>query len=88
VNNCLFLQEKGTNPLHVAAKFGQAAQCELLVVYGADLLALDSKGLSALDLANANKHSVIAERLLEAMYEVTDRISFFIFGKKPDHSVN
>jgi G protein-coupled receptor kinase interactor 2 len=88
VNNCLFLQEKGTNPLHVAAKFGQAAQCELLIVYGADLLALDSKGLSALDLANANKHSVIAERLLEAMYEVTDRISFFIFGKKPDHSVN
>jgi G protein-coupled receptor kinase interactor 2 len=80
-------EEKGTSPLHVAAKFGQPAQCELLIVYGADLLALDAKGLSAMDLANANKHAAIAERLLEAMYEVTDRISFFICGKKPDHSV-
>lgn len=28
----------------------------------------------------------IADRLIEAMYEVTDRLTYFLTGKKPDHS--
>lgn len=80
------LQEKGSTPLHVASKSGQASQIELLIVYGANILAKDSVGNTAYDLAKLNKHTTIAERLLEATYEVTDRLSFFLTGKKPDHS--
>lgn len=72
--------------MHVAAKSGQASQIELLIVFGADIMAKDSLGNTAYDLAKMNKHTAIAERLLEATYEVTDRISYFLTGKKPDHS--
>lgn len=40
----LFFQEKNCCPLHVAAKAGQAAQVELLMVYGADPGAFDGQG--------------------------------------------
>lgn len=80
--------EKGsTNPLHNAAKFGQAAQIELLLVYGADINATDGAGNTAIDLAKQNQFTQIAERLAEASYEVTDRIIYFLCGRKPDHSV-
>lgn len=81
-----YLQEKGSTPLHVASKSGQASQIELLIVYGANIMAKDSAGNTAYDLAKLNKHTTIAERLLEATYEVTDRLSYFLTGKKPDHS--
>lgn len=82
-------EEKGsTTPLHVAAKFGQASQIELLIVYGADLHTLDGNGQSAIEIARVNKHSLIAERLVEAQYEVTDRIIYFLCGKRPDHLVS
>jgi G protein-coupled receptor kinase interactor 2 len=81
--------EKGsTMPLHVAAKFGQAAQVELLLVYGADINATDGNGNTAIDLAKQNQFGQIAERLAEASYEVTDRIIYFLCGRKPDHSVS
>lgn len=79
-------QEKGSTPLHVASKSGQASQIELLIVYGANIMAKDSASNTAYDLAKLNKHTIIAERLLEATYEVTDRLSHFLTGKKPDHS--
>lgn len=44
-------QEKGTTPLHVAAKAGQVLQAELLVVYGADPGALDINGRTPMDYA-------------------------------------
>ncbi|XP_054736680.1 ARF GTPase-activating protein Git [Anastrepha obliqua] len=81
-----FHDEKRSTPLHVAAKFGQASQIELLIVYGADINAIDGNGLTPLEVAKVNNHNVIAERLLDAMYEVTDRIIMFLGGKKPDHS--
>lgn len=48
---CLNLQEKGTTPLHVAAKAGQILQAELLVVYGADPGAPDINGRTPMDYA-------------------------------------
>ena len=45
------LQEKGTTPLHVAAKAGQILQAELLVVYGADPGAPDLHGRTPMDFA-------------------------------------
>lgn len=77
-----FHEDKGTTPLHVAVKSGQALQVELLIVYGADLLALDSQGRTPKDLS---KNRAITERLIEAMYEVTDKFCYFLTGKKPDH---
>lgn len=70
----------------MAAKSGQASQIELLIVYGAEITAKDSKGNTAYEIAKQNKHAAIADRLLEATYEVTDRLSHFLCGKKPDHS--
>lgn len=81
-------EEKGrTTPIHVASKFGQAAQVELLIVYGADLNVPDGNANSAIDLAKQNQYLQIAERLTESLYEVTDRIIYFLCGRKPDHSV-
>lgn len=47
----LNLQEKGTTPLHVAAKAGQILQAELLVVYGADPGAPDINERTPMDYA-------------------------------------
>ncbi|EAT38104.1 AAEL009958-PA [Aedes aegypti] len=79
-------EEKGSTPLHVAARSGQLSQMELLLVYGADINALDSQGNTPLGVAKSCKQTAIADRLIEAMYEVTDRLSYFLMGKKPDHS--
>lgn len=82
-----FHEEKQSTPLHVAAKFGQASQIELLIVYGGDVNAIDGNGLTPLEVAKANNHKTIAERLLDAMYDVTDRLILYLGGKKPDHTV-
>ncbi|XP_017106668.2 ARF GTPase-activating protein Git [Drosophila bipectinata] len=79
-------EDKLSTPLHMAAKFGQASQIEMLLIYGADVNALDGNGMTPLELARANNHNTIAERLLDAMYDVTDRIIMFLGGKKPDHA--
>ncbi|XP_059619975.1 ARF GTPase-activating protein Git isoform X1 [Phlebotomus argentipes] len=81
-----FHEEKGSTPLHVAAKFGQLSQVELLIIYGAEIKALDIGGHTAVDLARAEKHTQIVNRLVEAMYEVTDRICNFLCNRKPDHA--
>ena len=56
---CVFLspQEKGTTPLHVAAKAGQVLQAELLVVYGADPGAPDINGRTPMDYARYHIHA-------------------------------
>jgi G protein-coupled receptor kinase interactor 1 len=46
-----FPPEKGTTPLHVAAKAGQTLQAELLVVYGADPGSPDVNGRTPIDYA-------------------------------------
>ncbi|XP_062417031.1 ARF GTPase-activating protein GIT1 isoform X2 [Pungitius pungitius] len=80
-----FHPEKGTTPLHVAAKAGQILQAELLVVYGADPGAPDINGRTPMDYARQAGHVELAERLVECQYELTDRLAFYLCGRRPDH---
>nr|XP_040052401.1 ARF GTPase-activating protein GIT2a isoform X6 [Gasterosteus aculeatus aculeatus] len=80
-----FHPEKGNTPLHVAAKAGQVSQAELLTVYGADPGALDSNGKTPIDYAREAGHQDLADRLVEIQYELTDRLAFYLCGRKPDH---
>uniref|UniRef100_A0A096LX92 GIT ArfGAP 1 n=1 Tax=Poecilia formosa TaxID=48698 RepID=A0A096LX92_POEFO len=80
-----FHPEKGTTPLHVAAKAGQILQAELLVVYGADPGALDINRRTPMDYARQAGHVELAERLVECQYELTDRLAFYLCGRRPDH---
>ncbi|KAK7898652.1 hypothetical protein WMY93_019505 [Mugilogobius chulae] len=76
---------KGNTPLHIAAKAGQILQAELLSVYGADPGALDSCGKTPIDYARQAGHHELAERLVEIQYELTDRLTFYLCGRRPDH---
>ncbi|TRY56307.1 hypothetical protein DNTS_031849 [Danionella cerebrum] len=78
-------KEKGNTPLHVAAKAGQLLQAELLTVYGADPGAPDSSSMSPVDYARQAGHQELADRLVEIQYELTDRLAFYLCGRKPDH---
>ncbi|KAF7666298.1 hypothetical protein LDENG_00114070 [Lucifuga dentata] len=80
-----FHPEKGNTPLHIAAKAGQLLQAELLTVYGADPGALDSTGKTPIDYARQAGHQELAERLVEIQYELTDRLTFYLCGRRPDH---
>ncbi|XP_063983780.1 ARF GTPase-activating protein GIT2 [Diachasmimorpha longicaudata] len=80
-----FYKEKGTNPLHVAARAGQTLQVELLIANGGNPSLVDSSGHTPMDIARMSGHLELSERLVECMYEVTDRLTFFVCSKKPDH---
>ncbi|XP_048100399.1 ARF GTPase-activating protein GIT2a isoform X2 [Alosa alosa] len=80
-----FHPEKGNTPLHVAAKAGQVSQAELLTVYGADPGAPDTSGYTPIDYARQAGHHDLADRLVEIQYELTDRLAFYLCGRKPDH---
>ncbi|XP_014730536.1 PREDICTED: ARF GTPase-activating protein GIT2 isoform X2 [Sturnus vulgaris] len=80
-----FHPEKGNTPLHVAAKAGQTLQAELLAVYGADPGTQDSNGKTPVDYARQGGHHELAERLVEIQYELTDRLAFYLCGRKPEH---
>ncbi|KAM4719676.1 ARF GTPase-activating protein GIT2b isoform 1-T1 [Anableps anableps] len=80
-----FHPDKGNTPLHIAAKAGQILQAELLAVYGADPGALDSSGKTPIDYARQAGHQELAERLVEIQYELTDRLTFYLCGRRPDH---
>ncbi|XP_037672575.1 ARF GTPase-activating protein GIT2 isoform X7 [Choloepus didactylus] len=80
-----FHPEKGNTPLHVASKAGQILQAELLSVYGADPGTQDSSGKTPVDYARQGGHHELAERLVEIQYELTDRLAFYLCGRKPDH---
>ncbi|XP_045880070.1 ARF GTPase-activating protein GIT2 isoform X8 [Meles meles] len=78
-------KEKGNTPLHVASKAGQILQAELLAVYGADPGTQDSSGKTPVDYARQGGHHELAERLVEIQYELTDRLAFYLCGRRPDH---
>ena len=57
--------EKGTAPLHVAAKAGQILQIEVLVVYGSDPGGSDVNGDSVVDYArNAGVYTYAYSHIL------------------------
>lgn len=80
-----FHPEKGNTPLHIAAKAGQVSQAELLCVYGADPGAPDSNSKTPIHYARQAGHQDLADRLVEIQYELTDRLAFYLCGRKPDH---
>uniref|UniRef100_A0A8C2FNJ2 G protein-coupled receptor kinase interacting ArfGAP 2a n=1 Tax=Cyprinus carpio TaxID=7962 RepID=A0A8C2FNJ2_CYPCA len=81
-----FHPEKGNTPLHIAAKAGQVCQAELLCVYGADPGAPDSNGKTPIHYARQAGHQDLADRLVEIQYELTDRLAFYLCGRKPGES--
>ncbi|XP_033212377.1 ARF GTPase-activating protein GIT1 isoform X3 [Belonocnema kinseyi] len=80
-----FYKEKGTTPLHVAARAGQSLQIELLITNGGNPSIVDSSGHSPSEVAKMAGHLELSDRLIEYMYEVTDKLSFFLCGQKPNH---
>ncbi|XP_057320992.1 ARF GTPase-activating protein GIT1 [Microplitis mediator] len=80
-----FYKEKGTTPLHVAARAGQALELELLIANGGNPNLVDSNGHTPAEIARITGHLDLAERLIECMYQVTDRLTYFICSRKPDH---
>uniref|UniRef100_A0A8C8JKG4 Arf-GAP domain-containing protein n=1 Tax=Oncorhynchus tshawytscha TaxID=74940 RepID=A0A8C8JKG4_ONCTS len=80
-----FHPEKGNTPLHVAAKAGQVFQAELLTVYGADPGAPDTSAKTPIDYARQAGYHDLADRLVEIQYELTDRLAFYLCGRKFDH---
>uniref|UniRef100_A0A8C7RVG1 G protein-coupled receptor kinase interacting ArfGAP 2a n=1 Tax=Oncorhynchus mykiss TaxID=8022 RepID=A0A8C7RVG1_ONCMY len=78
-----FDPEKGNTPLHVAAKAGQVSQAELLTVYGADPGAPDSNAKTPINYARQAGYHDLADRLVEIQYELTDRLAFYLCGRKP-----
>ncbi|XP_013416586.1 ARF GTPase-activating protein GIT2 isoform X2 [Lingula anatina] len=82
-----FHQERGNCPIHVAAQSGQATQVELVVIYGADPGAVDSGGKTAADYAKAEGYTDLSNRIVELQYELTDRLAYYLCGRKPDHKM-
>ncbi|CAD6205661.1 GSCOCG00009954001-RA-CDS [Cotesia congregata] len=80
-----FYKEKGTTPLHVAARAGQALQLELLIANGGNPNIVDSTGHTPAEIARITGHLDLSDRLIECMYQVTDRLTYFICSRKPDH---
>jgi len=83
-----FHPEKNSTPLAVAAKAGQVCQVELLLVYGADPASVDRAGRTAADYAKPSGYHGLATRIVTAQYELSDRLSYFLCGKRPEHSSN
>ena len=83
-----FHPEKNSSPLSVACRAGQVCQVELLLVYGADPAAVDLEAKTAGDHAKAAGFHGLASRILNAQYELSDRLSFFLCGKRPEHNNN
>lgn len=71
--------------MHVAASAGQATQCELLIVHGADPSAFDVNEKTAAALAMDSGNSDLCFRLVELAYELTDRLTYYLCGRRPDH---
>ena len=59
---------------------------ELLLIYGADPGVTDGLGNDAAEFAARSGHTALAARLAAAKYELSDRLSYFLCQKMPDHT--
>uniref|UniRef100_H3B2P5 GIT ArfGAP 1 n=1 Tax=Latimeria chalumnae TaxID=7897 RepID=H3B2P5_LATCH len=80
-----FHPEKGTTPLHVAAKAGQILQAELLVVYGADPGAPDVNGRTPIDYARESGRILQREREIYCIYHYRYSVCVCVCDIKIDH---
>ena len=55
------------------------------MVYGADPGAYDKMGKNAADYAKLSSYTSLVTRLTNAQYELSDRLSYFLCQKRPDH---
>ena len=55
------------------------------MVYGADPGAVDKMGRSAADYAKQSGQSALANRIVYSQYELSDRLSFYLCQRRPDH---
>ncbi len=70
----------------MAAKSGQSSQIELLLVYGANLAALDARGKTAIDYAREAGHLELVHRLIEHQFDLTDSLTRYLcLGRTPNH---
>ncbi|XP_043520855.1 ARF GTPase-activating protein GIT1 [Frieseomelitta varia] len=83
-----FYKEKGTTPLHVAARAGQALQVELLIANGGNPSIIDLNGQTPAEIAKMAGHIDLSDRIIECLYELTDRLTSFICSRKPNHRLN
>ncbi|GMT07315.1 hypothetical protein PENTCL1PPCAC_29489, partial [Pristionchus entomophagus] len=83
-----FDPEKQNTPLHVAAKEGQLLQVELLAIYGASPVAKNLAGQTPAQVAKSEGHYELGNRLTELCFEITNRLSLYLSGMKPDHQKN
>lgn len=60
-------EESQLSPLHVAAMYGREELVEVLLGYGADPFVVDGEGLTPVDHAHINGHSLCASALTLAM---------------------
>lgn len=60
-------EESLLSPLHVAAMYGREELVEMLLRYGADPFVVDGEGLTPVDHAHINGHSLCASTLTLAM---------------------
>lgn len=55
------------------------------MAYGADPCCPDSMGRTTVEAARQAGNIELADRLLESCYELTDRLSYYLCGRFPDH---
>ncbi len=58
----------------------------MLAIYGADAGRPNATGLTPAEVAKLENHIDLANRLDELRFEVTNRLSMFLCGRKPDHT--
>ncbi|PAV70437.1 hypothetical protein WR25_18942 isoform C [Diploscapter pachys] len=71
--------------MHVAAKEGQSMQVELLFIYGADPMQANAQGKRPSQYARDQGYLELANRIEELCFDLTNRLSLFLCGRKPDH---
>lgn len=57
----------------------------MICIYGGDPNQPDYNGLTPVEHAEMAGHKDLAARLIELQHEMTDRLTYYLCGRKPDH---